>query len=72
LTVRSWDVIVRLGALCAAAGWVGAGDGIRTRDINLGKVALYQLSYSRARSIAYANSLHCPAPGADCQMVKRD
>jgi hypothetical protein len=26
---------------------VGAGDGIRTRDINLGKVALYQLSYSR-------------------------
>ena len=26
----------------------GAGDGIRTRDIDLGKVALYQLSYSRA------------------------
>ena len=25
----------------------GAGDGTRTRDINLGKVALYQLSYSR-------------------------
>jgi len=24
-------------------GWIGAGDGIRTRDINLGKVALYQL-----------------------------
>ena len=28
----------------------GAGDGIRTRDINLGKVALYQLSYSRSRA----------------------
>ncbi len=28
-------------------GESGAGDGIRTRDINLGKVALYQLSYSR-------------------------
>ena len=27
--------------------WDGAGDGIRTRDIDLGKVALYQLSYSR-------------------------
>jgi hypothetical protein len=27
--------------------YTGAGDGIRTRDINLGKVALYQLSYSR-------------------------
>ena len=26
----------------------GAGDGTRTRDIDLGKVALYQLSYSRA------------------------
>ena len=24
-----------------------AGDGIRTRDPNLGKVVLYQLSYSR-------------------------
>ncbi len=29
----------------------GAGDGIRTRDINLGKVALYQLSYSRRAEI---------------------
>jgi hypothetical protein len=28
----------------------GAGDGIRTRDINLGKVALYQLSYSRLKA----------------------
>ncbi len=27
----------------------GAGDRIRTGDINLGKVALYQLSYSRVR-----------------------
>ncbi len=26
---------------------IGAGDGTRTRDIDLGKVALYQLSYSR-------------------------
>ncbi len=25
----------------------GAGDEIRTRDIHLGKVVLYQLSYSR-------------------------
>ena len=28
-------------------GWDGAGDRIRTGDIDLGKVALYQLSYSR-------------------------
>ena len=26
---------------------VGAGDGVRTRDIDLGRVALFQLSYSR-------------------------
>lgn len=24
----------------------GVGDGVRTRDINVGNVALYQLSYS--------------------------
>ena len=28
-----------------------AGNGTRTRDPNLGKVVLYQLSYSRAREI---------------------
>ena len=27
----------------------GAGDETRTRDINLGKVALYQLSYTRVQ-----------------------
>ncbi len=30
----------------------GAGDESRTRDLNLGKVALYQLSYSRV-SLAF-------------------
>src|SRR5690606_13100842 len=34
----------------------GAGDGIRTRDIQLGKLTLYQLSYSRA--------LHLGTPAA--------
>ena len=29
----------------------GAGDRIRTGDIDLGKVALYQLSYSRAANV---------------------
>ena len=29
----------------------GAGNEIRTRDLNLGKVALYQLSYSRKLSL---------------------
>ena len=47
----------------------GAGDGIRTRDINLGKVALYQLSYSRdADSFQYGArrlDLSIPVSGAD-------
>ena len=36
--MRLWD----------ASFW--AGDESRTRDLNLGKVALYQLSYSRVLS----------------------
>ena len=31
----------------------GAGDESRTRDLNLGKVALYQLSYSRVKRSAH-------------------
>ncbi|SOY46569.1 hypothetical protein CBM2587_A160446 [Cupriavidus taiwanensis] len=34
------------GKPCFPLG-IGAGDESRTRDLNLGKVALYQLSYSR-------------------------
>ena len=30
---------------------IGAGNEIRTRDPNLGKVVLYQLSYSRRRGV---------------------
>jgi hypothetical protein len=29
---------------------LGAGNEVRTRDLDLGKVALYQLSYSRSTS----------------------
>jgi hypothetical protein len=31
----------------------GAGNESRTRDLNLGKVALYQLSYSRVKKAAF-------------------
>ncbi len=31
---------------------IGAGDGIRTRDIQLGRLALYRLSYSRSEELA--------------------
>jgi hypothetical protein len=33
--------------LCQGLFEIGAGNEARTRDLNLGKVALYQLSYSR-------------------------
>ena len=33
---------------------IGAGNEARTRDLNLGKVALYQLSYSREEECYYA------------------
>ena len=39
---------MRIGLEIPIRGWNGAGDRIRTGDIDLGKVALYQLSYSRA------------------------
>ena len=36
----------------------GAGNEIRTRDPNLGKVVLYQLSYSRNLGCAFYKHLH--------------
>ena len=42
-----------------------AGNEVRTRDLNLGKVALYQLSYSRGRAEIVA-----PDP-ANCQGNRR-
>src|ERR1044072_3000223 len=38
-----------MGELAALPRKPGAGNESRTRDLNLGKVALYQLSYSRAK-----------------------
>ena len=32
---------------------IGAGNEVRTRDLNLGKVALYQLSYSRKKQMEH-------------------
>ncbi len=34
---------------------LGAGDGIRTRDPQLGKLMLYQLSYARPAAFRAAN-----------------
>ena len=39
----------------------GAGEESRTLDLNLGKVALYQLSYSRVAAGDYRTTPHRPA-----------
>ena len=36
-------------------GKTGAGNRVRTGDIQLGKLTLYQLSYARARAVNIAN-----------------
>jgi hypothetical protein len=55
LLSRQNHALTKMGSRCFPCGCkrsafhqkTGAGNEIRTRDLNLGKVALYQLSYSR-------------------------
>src|SRR6476469_5836293 len=42
---------------------IGAGNGTRTRDIKLGKLALYQLSYARSMDRAQGNLAEGAPPG---------
>ena len=51
-----WGFAFAGAAIARATAWRqvhelidGAGDGIRTRDLKLGKLVLYQLSYTRGR-----------------------
>ena len=47
---RKIDMIPdKSGPLGAVGEQIGAGNGTRTRDIKLGKLALYQLSYARSK-----------------------
>ena len=46
---------------------IGAGNEIRTRDLNLGKVALYQLSYSRVTINTCSSKL---VPGTGIEPVR--
>ena len=62
--VRFRDSAVRMGVF-----GIGAGDRIRTGDIDLGKVALYQLSYSRARGGKdLKGQTHCRASYGESQI----
>ena len=47
-----------------------AGNGTRTRDPNLGKVVLYQLSYSRAYCRRIDGPYHAPAPAGRPQELQ--
>ena len=38
---------------CGCLSFFGAGDEARTRYLDLGKVALYQMSYARKRKVNY-------------------
>ena len=54
--VNLWVFLARLkikrenGCCTFSLRQSGAGNEARTRDLNLGKVALYQLSYSRTKT----------------------
>ena len=66
-TPRAWghDAASRLDTMkktpqkVGLLGGQGAGNETRTRDFNLGKVALYQLSYSRVGGRDYAPEPQC-------------
>ena len=46
-------VTIQEKRLLGAVSLFGAGDEARTRYLDLGKVALYQMSYARKRKINY-------------------
>ncbi len=63
------ELLPHLSCLCSALPYntlpekSGAGDESRTRDLNLGKVALYQLSYSRMLRYCFPVALTSPCSG---------
>ncbi len=55
-------------AFAALIVFVGAGNRTRTGDINLGKVALYQLSYSRVRLRNVSAAGYCVKRGLEREL----
>ena len=68
--VTSRTLRVPTTAKHALEGENGAGNEVRTRDLNLGKVALYQLSYSRVALIVIGVQASSTG-GALCLLFKR-
>ena len=53
-------------------GKAGAGDRARTGDLDLGKVALYQLSYARFMGYSVAKTDNIFNPGPDELLAKSE
>jgi hypothetical protein len=49
----------------------GAGDGSRTRDMQLGRLPLYQLSYSRPRIVSLASQAVAASPILEPSLPRR-
>src|SRR5258708_6795878 len=49
--------------------WFGAGDETRTRDPQLGRLMLYQLSYTRPSNCGLRNS-NCGMPVCTCSSIR--
>ena len=67
-----WLLQTSFPSMQTTEGGIGAGNRVRTGDLNLGKVALYQLSYSRFKTRSAGQSAFerrlFYAPGARCQL----
>ena len=53
-TANAKGIIIRF--FIAMVRMIGAGNGVRTRDPQLGKLMLYQLSYARSQTITLKES----------------
>jgi hypothetical protein len=59
----------RMSATHSSGSCSGAGNESRTRDLNLGKVALYQLSYSRFADRAQTIAKLAPHRNTSLQLL---
>ncbi len=74
----AWDLIPRDFKSLASTGFATrakrrneAGNGTRTRDPNLGKVVLYQLSYSRDHRQSYRRQTTLTSAAPLCVALRR-
>ena len=70
MTYKTKPHLLERGDFCSNSFLIGAGEEIRTLDIHLGKVALYQLSYSRTVfAFNYCLARDCTAISCPCLLL---